>query len=607
MDTASLAQVQEETTLTKIRVNLNSKNVKLWEPPYLEPETKLPVEQKLHELAVELQTDITLPLGYIIEGLKMLQKHALEKLSARDKFRQTGMASLRVRCARGLQCRARNIEMKLDHLGRELLEELGRVTGVSIDNLRVICGGRVISEEISLQQQGVKNGGTVMVVLVGNNESLRIVAEQRRILDQTKTDAARLGGKNCDSDHHSLQVADQSGKSIDLPPAEKKTLVIAMSLHEKGRAALKKKDYSLALVLLLEADREFKTCRSDILKLVDNYAILNLDITWCYLSLQTVSELSDAEFRLQSCEENFNDSYGKNLERLAALKGTTGNETALLMRLHLLQGIVHFHLGRTSEAKLLLEKAHLEHNYLLVDENSLLQIASMGYSIAEARLGLRATQGDVKMAVEHILKRREEKELVRKKEQEENERNKLMDKLGQCADGSWVNVGYYKTLVGMGFSGKVARTALKQANNSLNLAVQLLQEEPDLIQMATEEQPNKKKKNVEVTDEMVAAVVAVGFESDMAKLALEMEGSVAKAVEALMASGGVIKQAEDKEDAIAEDQGKRRKIEQEEDRNAYHRITEGLSTFEEDHLDLDLQEEYAFLQKYLELVKSGVS
>ena len=83
MDTASLAQVQEETTLTKLRVNLNSKNVKLWEPPYLEPETKLPVEQKLHELAVELQTDITLPLGYIIEGLKMLQKHALEKLSAR--------------------------------------------------------------------------------------------------------------------------------------------------------------------------------------------------------------------------------------------------------------------------------------------------------------------------------------------------------------------------------------------------------------------------------------------------------------------------------------------------------------------------------------------
>ena len=61
---------------------------------------------------------------------------------------------------------------------------------------------------------------------------------------------------------------------------------------------------------------------------------------------------------------------------------------------------------------------------------------------------------------------------------------------------------------------------------------------------------------------LVAAVVAVGFETDMAKLALRMEGGVEEAVEALMASGGVIKQGEEEEeeDAMDEDQGKRRKI-----------------------------------------------
>ena len=31
----SLAQIQEETTLARIRVVLNSKGLKLWEPPYI--------------------------------------------------------------------------------------------------------------------------------------------------------------------------------------------------------------------------------------------------------------------------------------------------------------------------------------------------------------------------------------------------------------------------------------------------------------------------------------------------------------------------------------------------------------------------------------------
>lgn len=312
-----------------------------------------------------------------------------------------------------------------------------------------------------------------------------------------------------------------------------------------------------------------------------------------------MSELADADSRLATCEEKFNESYGTNMERLAALKGSTGNEGALLMRLHLLQGIVSFHLGRTREAKILLEKAQVEHSLLGVDETSLMEIASMGYSIAEARLGLRSARGDVKLAVEHILRRREEKEAIRKKEEEESERSRLRERLGQCADGSWVNIGYYKTLIGMGFTSKVASTALKQANNSLNMAVQLLQEEPDLIQLAAEE---KKKKKIKVTDEMVANVVAMGFEPDMARIALRREGGVKEAVEALMDGEGVISDDSD----VEENDGKRRKMEDKmEDHKAYNRIKEDISTFEEDHLDLDLEEEFEFLNKYLQLLPNN--
>lgn len=55
-----------------------------------------------------------------------------------------------------------------------------------------------------------------------------------------------------------FKVADQSGKTLELPHEERRSLVTAMALHEKGRAALKNNQYGLALVFLLEADKEFR-------------------------------------------------------------------------------------------------------------------------------------------------------------------------------------------------------------------------------------------------------------------------------------------------------------------------------------------------------------
>ena len=45
-----------------------------------------------------------------------------------------------------------------------------------------------------------------------------------------------------------LDIQDQSGKRLEIPLSERKALILAMSFHEKGRAALKRKRYDFALV-----------------------------------------------------------------------------------------------------------------------------------------------------------------------------------------------------------------------------------------------------------------------------------------------------------------------------------------------------------------------
>lgn len=81
-------------------------------------------------------------------------------------------------------------------------------------------------------------------------------------------------------------MEDQAGNAIHLPPAERRNLLIALALHEKGKAALKKERYSEALLMFMEADAEYQSCTTSLLNSVDNWALLNLDIVWCYLCLR---------------------------------------------------------------------------------------------------------------------------------------------------------------------------------------------------------------------------------------------------------------------------------------------------------------------------------
>lgn len=81
-------------------------------------------------------------------------------------------------------------------------------------------------------------------------------------------------------------MEDQEGHIIHMPLEEKRAIMMALAIHKKGRIALKRNDFNEALIFLLEADNEFRSCNSQLLGSVDNYALLNLDIVWCYIMLK---------------------------------------------------------------------------------------------------------------------------------------------------------------------------------------------------------------------------------------------------------------------------------------------------------------------------------
>ena len=191
-----------------------------------------------------------------MQGLQMLQQNALEKLAARDRFKESGLATLKLRFSKTLKCRHKSCDISLTSAGADLCTMISEMLGHTPDKIKMIVNGRVINSDQSLGEQGVKNSSTVMIMMIQDTESLKIVAEQRRMLDQTRADAERLSGRDSHKDDYFLQVmmmkmskiiieiilqvADQSGKSLDLPQTEKTSLIIAMSLHEKGRTAMKK-------------------------------------------------------------------------------------------------------------------------------------------------------------------------------------------------------------------------------------------------------------------------------------------------------------------------------------------------------------------------------
>ena len=593
--------VIDESNLSQIRNSVNENSIQLWKDPYYDKDKKIPNEEKLLELACNLSTTLELDDMYIFRGLLNLQQNALDKLEAREKLNKTNTISLKIKVGGTISSLRKSFKLEIDvhSTGSELANKIAREIneGESIQHcLRMVSGGKTIIDNQSLNQQNIKAGASVLVIKINpDDQSLSVVNEQKRILDLARNDASILGSDD-DFGAPGLQITDQNGKQVDLPKEERSALILAMSFHEKGKAAIRRFDYELALVLLIEAMEEYRKCRLELLKTVDNYALMNLDIAWCYLKLGNMTELPNAANRLSDCESSFVKTYGANLERLNAVKGSVGEESVLFVRMNLLQAIVQFHSGHIRKAKELFRKVDSELKKLLIPEDALEEVVAAGFTKVEARLALRSASGNVTAAIRHAQETRNKKEQIAKEEKERSRKRRLF---GKTQDGSWVNLGYVNTLVSMGMDERMSAEALRQSNNDLNEAIEAIQQSPEiLIQNLTD----KSSLDPEISQEMISTIMEMGFpDKDAIQKALkETKGNFEQVVSLLTNNQSM--QSQNVNDTVTKAQMAAKKVEEklQERKNR----EEAAERFEneignaEDYLDLTLEEENEYLATY---------
>lgn len=471
--------------LSKLRSELRKSNVQLWLEPYTDGNGKQ--TRKLSELAVGYSNILNTPEGQVVFHLEHLRTFSLQKLAQNAKYKNEGVATIRLKYSPKAPHTdsPRFIQIKLSLPGSDLASLICEKLQVLLGQIKLIYNGRILASPDSLESQGLQHNRTIlcMILSTSGEEQAKKAEMQMQELRAARRGAELLASTSSHTvDRYDPQITDQNGRTIDLPQEEKSALTMALALHEMGRKVLKEKQYNHALLFLLEADAEFRQCRAEILNLVDNFAVLCLDISWCYLCLKNLDTLPDAADRLKMSEDFFKKSYGESLQRLLSIKGTTGHEVVLFVRLYLLQGVVQYFSSNYQGALDLLNKALSYANSLKVDEEQFTKMVDLGFTTTESRMALRACGGNFSAATQYAFGKREEQEEIAKVEKEKSRKRQLARKLGKCVNGEDIKVELYEQMtLQLGFEKDLSSQALRQCNNDINQAIQMIHENSEIL------------------------------------------------------------------------------------------------------------------------------
>ncbi|KAF3703919.1 NEDD8 ultimate buster 1 [Channa argus] len=576
----------EQNTEAKLKNLLKQEKIQLWNPPYTDDNNQAGL-QHMQELAERYAPLVSLSISEVGGALESIRIQAVKRGKGNKTFRETNVATLELVLPKDIRKdpKTKNyMETRLDVLVQEVVDRIGEEYGLKYIRL---LSGKILSADQRLDEQGVKNHTKIMVTRVTDAkliEQLRKDEEERRNQEEEKKNqdkslqrTQKVDTSFCPLITPFLEIADQKGNPLKIPQRERKALILAMGLHEKGRSLVKRKQYDNAVCHLLKADEQFSKCGSTLLTSVDNYAVLQLDIVWCYQALEALSCLEDAKSRLQRAEDCFLKCYGEQQERLQMIKGNTGREQVLFLRLYLLQSLLFYYEGNDAQARDKLSKVESLYGRLCLDSEKMTQLMALGFTEVEARLGLRACQGDLHEAAIHISNRRQEREEL--KQRERQKRRTRMENISILAE--------------LGYSTSDAARALHHADGDMNKAYGIL------LDSTRGAQATNNNTEGALSPEKMEQLLYLGFEREVSEAALRLTGGdVQSATQLLLDNQGVfspdilsVSSPSTSSSTSPSSEEPTTSSNSTEDDELVNEVLEDISHHEEDYLDLTLEEE----------------
>ncbi|XP_078393013.1 NEDD8 ultimate buster 1-like [Cetorhinus maximus] len=287
--------------------------------------------------------------------------------------------------------------------GLQLCKEISKqLPNIEVETMSLTHSGKTLDMAKTLTEQCVKDNTTVMLRLISEAER-----QQSSITSRIRKGAELLAKQDEDFQKPYLKIVNHKGEIIEVPEDKQEIILTALILHEAGRSNMKKENYEDALQFLNFAESEFRKCDDVQLNSIDNYGVLILDIMWCNFKLQKIECLSEAKRGLEDAQRYFNNCFGVNLERLEQLEDNSGRDKILHLRLYILFGVQFYHSQMEKDALRDLTKALKLLDELRLNDFDVVCLANEGFTVREARFGLRGTGGDFEKAKLHIEKRRE--------------------------------------------------------------------------------------------------------------------------------------------------------------------------------------------------------